>query len=402
MEEEYPCCGFLLCADFNRLNNHRLTTQFQLKQLVDKPTRGDQILDSVITNLPQLYDTNSVQTLPLFGLSDHKVIFVRPKVRPAGKGSSRKTVSRRDTRASRKFELGRYVSSIDWSLFNRADSCLAKLCLFVDTIHIGMDHIMPVKHHKIHVNDALLITAEFKNLIRQRQQALKNGNKESYSLYLNAVNRERKLLRSKYSFASKVDNLKSTKPSQWWNAVKRIAGMVPCTSSDSFLSSLHLEDEFSELEIANKINSAFLAPMEIFQPLEAVALYKDDSYVTLSEPAVLAALKQLNPRKAAGPDCVPNWLLREYDEVLVQPVTEILNSSYKQQRLPPPWKLTDVVPIPEQVPVEDLSKQLRPISLTPAISKLAEDFVVSTHVGPVALKIKINMVVSLNPPPCLL
>ena len=49
--------------------------------------------------------------------------------------------------------------------------------------------------------------------------------------------------------------------------------------------------------------------MEIFQPLEAVAPYKDDPYVfTLSERAVLAALKQLNPRKAAGPDCVPNWL----------------------------------------------------------------------------------------------
>ena len=37
--------------------------------------------------------------------------------------------------------------------------------------------------------------------------------------------------------------------------------------------------------------------------------------------------------------------------------------------------------------MEDLSKQLCPISLTPTISKLAEDFVVSTHVGPAVLKI---------------
>ena len=95
-----------------------------------------------------------------------------PKARPVEKGSSRKTVLRRDTRASRKLELGRYFSSIDWSLFNRADSSSAKLSLFVDTIHIGMDHIMPVKHHSIHVNDARWITAEFKNLIRLRQQAL--------------------------------------------------------------------------------------------------------------------------------------------------------------------------------------------------------------------------------------
>ena len=97
--------------------------------------------------------------------------------------------------------------------------------------------------------------------------------------------------------------------------------------------------------------------MEIFQPLEAVVPYKDDPYVfTLSEPSVLAALKQLNPRKAAGPHCVSNWLLREYTEVLAEPVTAILNSSYKEQRLPSLWKFADVVPLPNQKPVEDLSK----------------------------------------------
>ena len=109
-----------------------------------------------------------MQTLPPFGLSDHKVVLVGPKARPVEKGSSRKTVSRRDTQASRKLELVRYFSSIDWSLFNRADFFSAKLSLFVDTIHIGMDHIMPVKHHRIHVNDAPWVTAEFKNLIRLR------------------------------------------------------------------------------------------------------------------------------------------------------------------------------------------------------------------------------------------
>ena len=62
LEGEYPGCGFVLCGDFNRLNTRRLTTQFKLKQLVDKPTRGDQILDLVLTNLPQLYDSNAVQT----------------------------------------------------------------------------------------------------------------------------------------------------------------------------------------------------------------------------------------------------------------------------------------------------------------------------------------------------
>ena len=58
----------------------------------------------------------------------------------------------------------------------------------------------------------------------------------------------------------------------------------------------------------------------------------------------------------------------------LHPITVILNSSYKEQSLPSPWKLADGVPLPKQKPVEDLSKQLHPISLTPSISKLAEDF----------------------------
>ena len=43
--------------------------------------------------------------------------------------------------------------------------------------------------------------------------------------------------------------------------------------------------------------------------------------------------------------------------------------------------------LPKQKPEEDISEQLRPTPLTPAILKLAEDFVVSTYVGPALLKI---------------
>ena len=231
LEGEYPGCSFVLCGDFNRLNTRRLTTQFKLKQLVDKPTRGDQILDLVLTNLPQLYDSNAVQTFPPFGMSDHNVVLVRPKARPKGNGCSMRTTARRDTRPSRKLELGRYLSSIDWSPVN-GDDCEARLSMFVDIIQIGMDHIMLVKHVKTHVNDAPWITAQFKNLIKLRQEAFNKGDKDAFSRYCNIVNPKRKSLHGKY-FASKVDHLKSTKPSQWWNAVQRVAGISAINANRS-------------------------------------------------------------------------------------------------------------------------------------------------------------------------
>ena len=65
----------------------------------------------------------------------------------------------------------------------------------------------------------------------------------------------------------------------------------------------------------------------------------------------------------------------------------MLNSSFSEQRLPQSWKLADVIPLPKQQPIEDVSNHLRPISLTPSISKLAEDFVVSAHFAPAVLRV---------------
>ncbi len=113
IEGQYPGCGIFLAGDFNRLNVSRLSTQFKMKQLVRSPARGDRILDLILTNLAQLYDRNSVQVLPPFGLSDHNVVLLHPKVRSPKEGPRKKVITKRDTRTSRKLELGRYLNSIN-------------------------------------------------------------------------------------------------------------------------------------------------------------------------------------------------------------------------------------------------------------------------------------------------
>ena len=63
-------------------------------------------------------------------------------------------------------------------------------------------------------------------------------------------------------------------------------------------------------------------------------------------------------------------------------ITEILNASYAEQRLSTIWKMADVTPLPKKKPVADHQKELRPVSLTPCISKVAEEFVVDGLVKP--------------------
>ena len=46
------------------------------------------------------------------------------------------------------------------------------------------------------------------------------------------------------------------------------------------------------------------------------------------------------------------------------------------------WKIADVIPLPKVKQVTDPKKELRPISLTSAFSKISEDFIVSDYIKP--------------------
>ena len=73
---------------------------------------------------------------------------------------------------------------------------------------------------------------------------------------------------------------------------------------------------------------------------------------------------KLNRSKAHGPDGIPGWVLKENADLLAAPIADILNSSYREGRLPPLWKEADVVPVPKQRPVQDINKHLRRIKLS--------------------------------------
>ena len=181
-----------------------------MKQLVLVPTRAERILDLIITNIPQSYGKDTLVMYPPFGQSDNNMVVLHAKERLPNTPNQR-TVKKRDTRPSKKNELGRYLSAIDWSIVESTVSSEDKLRLLIDFINVGLDTIMPVKQVKLHNNDPPWITAAFKNLIKLRQKAFSKGDTQLYRSYRNSVNGETKLCRSKLFF-SKILQLKETKP----------------------------------------------------------------------------------------------------------------------------------------------------------------------------------------------
>ena len=385
MESKYPNCGILVTDDFNRLDISGLLRHFRLKQIVKVHTRKDATLDLILTNMHEYY--SPPQPFAPFGLSDHNVVVATPL---QGKciNSTQKTITKRDLRASSQASMGRFLNHMDWPiLFAPLEGCEEMWNTFTEAVHTGLDILMPVKQYCVCTADAPWMTQRVKDLILKRQKVSTMHGPEStqFKYFRNVVNRERKACRARY-YESKVQQGENTK--KWWDEVKRLSG---AKSRNGDLVNLINVEQFSTLsgpDQANAINSAFLEPLEVYKLHESLAripLEDTPKFLTVSEERVQRVLANLNQSKASGPDNVPNWLLKEYSDILAFPITHILNASYREQRLPAIWKMANVPPLPKEKPALDLKNDLRPISLTPCVSKVAEEFVVEDVVKPAVL-----------------
>ena len=97
-------------------------------------------------------------------------------------------------------------------------------------------------------------------------------------------------------------------------------------------------------------------------------------------------LPSLNSTKVSSPHGIQAWLLTENSDFLTEPVKDNLSCSFKESCTPPYRKSAEVVPVPKEKPVKDVNKHLRPISLTPVLSKIAEEFIVEEHVKPAVVE----------------
>ena len=389
VESTFLNCGLIVVGDFNRLDVSSLKRHFKLKQTVKSATRGQAILDLILTNMADHFSVPEIH--PPFGLSDHNTVLMKAKERVASQ-STRKCITVRDMRESRKKSLGLYISNINWSTISAHNDVESMLSTFEEIVKVGMDKITPEKTIRIYPKDPPWMSTKLKELIMLRQAAFhtdKNG--QHFKSLRNAVNRERKTCKGKF-YGSKVHDLKGKDSRKWWKEVKKLSRSDK-NSSSNLIDQLAVPDflDLTHKEIANVINLGFLEPLESFQPLDPstarVSVEEDSEILTVTPMRVHNALRKLDKHKASGPDGLPNWLLREFADVLVEPITNIMNASFREQELPTSWKQAYISPIPKTKQVINPKKDLRPISLTPTISKVAEDFIVSDYIKPAVMKI---------------
>ena len=79
VRNQYPDCALIILGDFNQLDVSHITSDLDLIQVVDSPTRGVNTLDLIICNTYNLYENPAI--LAPLGTSDHNIVHWTPKAR---------------------------------------------------------------------------------------------------------------------------------------------------------------------------------------------------------------------------------------------------------------------------------------------------------------------------------
>jgi len=336
-----------------------------MSQFVTVPTRGENVLDLVLSNVDQGVFDISV-TVP-FLTSDHSMVFFRVHGCDA---SSNEPKFYRDFRGADYDLINGFLLSIDWNgLF--AD-CLRDVQSYWNVFHAILttviDTTVPLKCHK---NRKFKMPKNVRKLKSTRKKLYKQGKKTEFkaatSEYKNALN-EIFLAEELRVLSGNVNNLYRFVNSK----VKSKTGVLPLKNDRGNIV-------VSDVDKAQLLNDKFASVYTIddgnLPPCSrSVSEDVSKSEVNLSENVVLRVLRKLPNKVSHTPDGLPALFLKRIAESVSEPLAKIFQLSFVKSEVPNVWSTATVSPIYKK---NDASEPLnyRPISLTCVSCKVMETII---------------------------
>ena len=204
------------------------------------------------------------------------------------------------------------------------------------------------------------------------KKSLKTNNNTDRDNYKAIRNRLKNLVTSKYKgFINNIAENLATKQKKCWSL---LASRTKGRGSPGHLKEgdHEITDSTQKANLFNRFFGSIFAPWNKEQ-LPNCQSYEDENLRSLSleEQDIRAALKNLDPTKAPGPDGIPTSVLKDCSEELIPNLTNLFNASLTEGLVPQEWKEANVVPVLKEGDPTNPSNY-RPISLLPVISKLLE------------------------------
>ena len=343
-----------------------------LRQIVDEPTRGENILDLFLTNCPDLIKSKTITP----GLGDHEAVKIDCSMRLTRKKPTPHTI--RLWKLADIIHLKRDVLNFAKSFiqdFKTDDDPDTLWDCIQKNLTTAMNAHVPSKttSRKIHQP---WITTLTKRLLRQKQRwlqiAKRTNSDKNWRRYKDLKKLSQKTCR-KAHLDYVLDLISDDKDN------KKLWSYIRSKRTDNTgISDLKQGETLIQnpLTKANMFNTFF---SQVFStPSTTVHVDLNPKHpmpkIHITKAGVLKLLLNIKENKATGPDGIPGNLLKICANELADVLTLLFQASLDQGRLPQAWKQAFIVPVFKKGD-RGRVENYRPISLTSVTSKLLEHIV---------------------------
>ena len=206
--QDYPS------GDFNPMKLTVLCRRFNLKKAVRQPTRGQNVLHQILTNMSELY--NDVTYLP----PDQCLVYCMG-TEEYGRPCSCKI---RLVKTNKLASLGVELDQEDWKSVLNAQDIDEKVTNFSCIVVQLLGEILPKTTIRTHGSDKPWMASNIKREIKARQKAYINGNKTKYKELSDKVSPLIVKARMNY-YRSKAEGQRKSNPTKWYKDIYRMAGI---------------------------------------------------------------------------------------------------------------------------------------------------------------------------------
>lgn len=361
--KKYPLAKLFLTGDFNDLDTGSITTALPLEQIVNFPTRGDNCLDLIFTDIPE-YIKSGCTALPPIMNNDHLAISV-PWVNriPPPKYI---TIKKRNITPATKVAVSEELSTLLWTELYNAETVDSKVSILHQMVDSILDKHCPVCSVRTPISKPTLTSPLIRKLSRAKKRAHQKRNPVWKAISKLLSQQLRKQMAVKTS--EKV-NKTITGSKNWWSNVRRLTGEQHQVSAAPLIS---MNNRWlNKSQFARQLNDYYLQDHDKFSLDYPDIPSTTGPYPTVDEMTVYKLMRKINTNKATNREDFPSWVSNNNAHFLAQPLTNIINSILQTGKFPRLWKRAEITPL-NKVRSPQTFKELRPISLLFHLGKVAE------------------------------
>jgi hypothetical protein len=350
---------FVIGGDFNHLDMSDVCTLFNLKNIVDFPTRDTAYLDHIYTNIPEIQSASCTK-LPPIGSSDHSTAFLPSR---AAEKPQSDFVYRRKITPQRRLEIEKDISGIEWSEMLENSDPNAQAEHLQNTVTAIVNRHCPFIRVKKQHNK----TPWFDGLSRK----LKNAKQKAYSRGCPTARAFSNLLRKHLRKAKKqwiTKRLQDKNPKTLWRTLDTLNSKSKTKLKKYYTIN---NERLTQQQTAEILNSYFSSLGGSSSHVEIDTQLSEEADLPVHPGQVKSWILGINTKKATCSQDYPSWVTKMCADHLCEPLSRIFKNCLASGIYPTVWKFSEIVPL-EKCKSVSLVSDFRPVSLLWHLGKLLE------------------------------